>query len=187
MKPVTGFTLIEVMVVMVIIAILITTVSLSMKGDRAGEALEQEAQRLVALINLAREEAVMRDRDLGLVLEPQGYLFVQRNEDDMPSKDAQQAGAAKTSDFVPLLDDELLRPRELAPGSSLSFEVSQNARNTTQPSPVSAKFQPQILALAGDMLQPNATLILRHNASPQVERIAITADGARLLPKEAAP
>ncbi|HET20481.1 MAG TPA: type II secretion system protein GspH, partial [Chromatiales bacterium] len=75
--PARGFTLIEVMVVIVIIAILVTMVSLSMRGDRAGEQIEEEARRLTALLNLLREEAVMRDRDLGFALTPEGYHFVQ--------------------------------------------------------------------------------------------------------------
>ena len=168
-----GFTLIEVMVVMVIIAILVTAVSLSLKGDRAGEALGDEAKRLTALLNLAREEAVMRDRDLGLVLNRDGYLFVQRDEER----------AGEEAEFVSLSDDTLFRVRALPPGTELSFEARANPASAPRaPSATTQALAPRVQALANDMFWPQGVLILRNAATPRVERIAIEQDGARILP-----
>ncbi len=175
--PARGFTLIEVMVVMVIIAILITAASLSLKGDRAGDALHDEARRLAALLNLARDEAVMRDVDLGLVFTPQGYAFVQRNEGD----------DADTKSFVPLLDDSLFVPRSLPEGTELSFEAAAQR----DPRPLSkagnTALTPQLLARANDMLWPAGILILRHPATPRVQRVLIDMDGARLMDEVSTP
>ena len=173
-----GFTLIEVMVVMVIIAILVTAVSLSLKGDRAGEALGDEAKRLTALLNLAREEAVMRDRDLGLVLNREGYLFVQRDEER----------AGEEAEFVSLSDDTLFRVRDLPPGTELEFEARANpARAQLAPAATTQALAPRVLALANDMFWPQGVLILRNPATPRVERIAIEQDGARVLTDEPKP
>ena len=190
-----GFTLIEVMVVLVIIDILVTAVSLSLKGDRAGEALDEEAQRLSALLNLAREEAVMRDSDIGLALAQDGYLFAQRDEGN-EAADAEEV-------FIPLNDDPMFRPRSLPSGTELRFEVQQNnktaqrssrsaARNTPSAPPASGRsgvdtVQPSVLVLANDMFQPQGTLLLSHPATPRVVRIVIEQDGARVLPEQAAP
>ena len=172
-----GFTLVEVMVVMVIIAILITAVSLSLKGDRVGEALGEEARRLTALLNLAREEAVMRDRDLGLVLADDGYFFVQH--DEAVSEDASAA------EFTRLTDDTLFRARTLPPGMVLRFETRQSPeRRSTSLTPAEGALAPRVLALANDMLWPQGVLNLSHSASTNIERIAIEPDGARLLPQD---
>ena len=176
----SGFTLIEVMVVMVIIAILITAVSLSLKGDRVGDALGEEARRLTALLNLAREEAVMRDRDLGLVLAEDGYLFVQRDEE--------RASEDVAEHYVTLADDPMFRARALPSGTDLRFEGRANpARAQAAATATTSPLAPRVLALANDMFLPQGVLILRNPATPRVERIAIEQDGARVLPDEATP
>lgn len=183
-----GFTLIEVMVVMVIIAILVTVVSLSLKGDRAGEALEEEAQRLTGLLNLAREEAVMRDLDLALAFMPDGYLFAQRQEADDSGEEV----------FLPLSDDPMFRPRSLPGGAEMQFVAQQSAGRTPTPATRSSldasamtserggreAVKPSVLMLANDMFWPQGLLILRHPSTPRVLRIVIEQDGARILPEE---
>ncbi|MEW5838948.1 MAG: type II secretion system minor pseudopilin GspH [Pseudomonadota bacterium] len=182
-----GFTLIEVMVVMVIIAILVTVVSLSLKGDRAGEALEEEAQRLTGLLNLAREEAVMRDLDLALAFMPDGYLFAQRQEADDSGEEI----------FLPLSDDPMFRPRNLPGGAEMQFVAQQNAGRTPTPAtrnpldvPAASAsgereaVKPGVLMLANDMFWPQGMLILRHPSTSRVLRIVIEQDGARILPEE---
>lgn len=185
-----GFTLIEVMVVMVIIAILVTAVSLSLKGDRVGEALGEEAKRLTALLNLAREEAVMRDRDLGLVLASDGYFFVQKaNEgEDVSGSEAEGEAVNSAAEFMPLVDDTLFRSRTLPAGTVLRFESRMSAQNTDAPEiQTDGQFTPSMLALANDMFLPQGTLELSNPATTAVERIVIELDGARLLPHGAAP
>jgi type II secretion system protein H len=182
-----GFTLIEVMVVMVIIAIMVTVVSLSLKGDRAGEALGEEAKRLSALINLAREEAVMRDTDIGLVLANDGYFFVQGNEDAAGEGFGQRSGvnagaASGIAAFIALTDDDMFRARTLPSGAELRFEPRVDAQRATPPvSLASGSLTPRVLALSNDMLMPPGVLVLRHPATTRVERIAIEMDGARVV------
>ncbi|MEW6727878.1 MAG: type II secretion system minor pseudopilin GspH [Pseudomonadota bacterium] len=165
----SGFTLIEVMVVMVIIAILVTMVSLSLKGDRAGAALEEEAQRLTALLNLLREEAVMRDQTLGLALTGEGYVFVIRELPD-------PAAPAELPAFRPLSDDGVFRPRALPPGTRMVFETGPAARPLP---PTRAALAPVLLALPQDLLMPEGRLVLTHPATPRVAVVKLDTRGVR--------
>jgi len=178
--PARGFTLIEVMVVMVIIAILVTMVSLSMRGDRAGDQLEEEAKRLVALLNLLREEAVMRNRDLGWLPSAEGYRFVQRTAAGEEERRVQPAGASAQRaplSYLPLLDDNVFRPRRLPPGTVLRFEAGPTRLTIT---PAGQPEGPLILATAQELLMPEGRLVLTHPATERVVAIRIRPDGATL-------
>jgi general secretion pathway protein H len=71
-----GFTLIEVLVVMVLIGIIISMASLSLNPRDESELLKQDIKTLQALLHLAREEAIIKQRLLGLVFDKKGYQFV---------------------------------------------------------------------------------------------------------------
>lgn len=75
-----GFTLIEIMVVVVIVAILMSAVTLSFPptGDKL---LKEHSARFSALIGLAQDEAILQSRELGLEVSDKGYAFY-RNEDN---------------------------------------------------------------------------------------------------------
>ncbi len=62
-----GFTLLEVLVVMVIIAVMVGMVTLA-TGSNPARDLDREARRLQAVMSLAAEEAVMQGREIGLAL-----------------------------------------------------------------------------------------------------------------------
>ena len=69
-----GFSLIEVLVVLVIVGVMTTVVSLSIRGS--GErAVENAAQRARALIQLACERAVLSGRDIGFSPVLEGLRF----------------------------------------------------------------------------------------------------------------
>lgn len=71
-----GFTLLELLVVLVLIGIIISFAVLSIGDGGRQERLKQEAQRLSSLFTLAGEEAVLRSLELGVVVQGQGYAFV---------------------------------------------------------------------------------------------------------------
>ena len=74
-----GFTLIEIMVVMVIIGITLGMVSFNaMPSER--QNLQNEAKRIALLLQLARDEAIVRNRLIAFDADPDAYRFVVKNE-----------------------------------------------------------------------------------------------------------
>ena len=67
-----GFTLIELMVVIVMIGVLVTMVHIS-QGDKRARDARQEAQVMLALMQGLREKAVLEGQEYGLRLEPEAY------------------------------------------------------------------------------------------------------------------
>jgi general secretion pathway protein H len=68
-----GFSLLEVLVVLVIISIILTFMPMSFDTD--SEKLVNEGERLVALMKLASEEAIMNSREYRVVFTANKYSF----------------------------------------------------------------------------------------------------------------
>ena len=83
-----GFTFIEILVVMTIIGILAGTVVLHSIGADRDRNLETEAQRIAALVELARAEAVTRNESWGLFVDETRYGFKIYDELDGRWRDA---------------------------------------------------------------------------------------------------
>ena len=71
-----GFTMLELMVVLVLIGIIFTFAMLSFGGDDIAELMEGETRRLAALVRLATDEAVMRGDEFGIRFTDEGYEFL---------------------------------------------------------------------------------------------------------------
>jgi general secretion pathway protein H len=71
-----GFSLIELLVVIVILGIMAGMAVLSMGVLRAEDPAETEARRLAALVELLAEEALVQGRDYGIEFFDDGYRFL---------------------------------------------------------------------------------------------------------------
>lgn len=71
-----GFTLIEVLVVIVIIGIVAGAAVLAL-GDSRPRELRSEGRRLLQVLEWAAEEAVLRQTQLGIVVDDDGYRLVE--------------------------------------------------------------------------------------------------------------
>lgn len=101
-----GFTLLELLVVLVIAGILLGVVTLTaLPGQR--QALQSDAQRIALLMQLARDEAIVRNRPIAFEAQEDRYRFLMR--DDMS--------------WQPLPQDEMLREREFK-GAPVSLSIS---------------------------------------------------------------
>lgn len=75
-----GFTLIEVLVMIVILGVLSTLAILALRSGGEAEELETTLNRLSALIEHQCDDAQLQAQSLGLTISHQGYRFVQRQQ-----------------------------------------------------------------------------------------------------------
>ncbi len=75
-----GFTLLELMVVLVLVGIIFTFAMLSFGGDDIAEMMEVETRRLETLIRLAADESVIRGQELAIRFTGEGYEFMELQE-----------------------------------------------------------------------------------------------------------
>ena len=76
----SGFTLIEILVVMVIVSIIMGIVVVQLPSSTTTVELKLESDRLVALLTMASDEAVIRGRELGFDIENDRYSFYEFRE-----------------------------------------------------------------------------------------------------------
>ena len=74
-RPAAGFTLLELLLVMTIIAILAGTVVVGFGNVGSNQRVRAEAERLALAIELGRSEALRRNAMWGLRVDEQGYDF----------------------------------------------------------------------------------------------------------------
>lgn len=77
-KGSSGFTLVELMVVLAILALAATAVALTIPGEE--RSVRSEADRLAARLAAARDVAVIEGRSVAVNLAPSGYGFERRIE-----------------------------------------------------------------------------------------------------------
>jgi general secretion pathway protein H len=98
----SGFTLLEILVVMVIIGVVVSMAALSVNVLGSDSELDREAERLQGILGQAREDAMLEGRDVGLRLDPRGYDFVRYD--------------ARFERWTAVAADPLLRERALPEG-----------------------------------------------------------------------
>lgn len=64
----TGFTLIEILVVLVIIAVLVSMATINTSHDGRYDDLKNESERLKFILTAAADEALFQNKNLGIVL-----------------------------------------------------------------------------------------------------------------------
>lgn len=106
-KSVSGFTLIEIAVVLLIITITIAMVGINLqRGDN--NRVQEEADRIVILLQAARDEAILQGQVFAVQFTQEGYRFLRLNH---------------KGKLELIENDDVLSPRTLPDGVSLSFTV----------------------------------------------------------------
>lgn len=77
-----GFTLIEVLVTLFVLAVVAGIVVIRLGGDDRQEVVDREATRIAALIEMARERAMLESEEWGFTLTPETYQFLRLDLDE---------------------------------------------------------------------------------------------------------
>lgn len=129
-RAAAGFTLIEVLVVVLIIGVIVTFAALSLGSRTLEDQLETEAKRLQQLISIAGEEAEVQGLDLGWRYTDRGYQFLTLDQE---------------GHWVPW-PSGALRARELP--QPLYLDLNIEGRTVAPSSPADKEVEPQILILS---------------------------------------
>ena len=139
-----GFTLVEILVVVTIIAVVTAGIVLSVSVTGRDRDLERESDRLLALFNYVREQAELQTREFGIMFQDDGYEFLTYD--------------TRRDSWRSVFEDDALRARRLPDG--LGFRLSVDARPVVLNRPKDAKDKtPQVMIFSnGDLSTFAATL-----------------------------
>ncbi len=147
-----GFTLLELMIVIVIIGVLVTFATLSI-GDRAlDDRLEAESKRLEQLLRLAEDEADLKGVAIGLSFSNAGYRFLVI-DNSRNWVDYAQSGILRGRALLPPFYPELRIEGRLIPPASEEQPKKTDAKADDK---AAKAFQPQVLLLPGSQMTPFA-------------------------------
>jgi len=148
-----GFTLLELMVVLVLIGIIISFAVLSLGGDKISELMEQETRRLATLLELAADEAVLRGEELAVNFTDDGYEFLLLQEDGGWQSSGED-GLLKAYKLPG--DIELRLEVEGEPPELNAMKVAEQERDGEQDD----SLEPQVFILSSGEMTPFAATFL---------------------------
>ena len=108
-KTQQGFTLIEIMVVLILLSIFTVAMVTTFNTDKIETHMENEMQRLSALLNLARDEATIHGQVMALALGEKTYRF--------------DVLDIETGRWTPVTDSKAFRERPVLLGTTLSLVI----------------------------------------------------------------
>ena len=160
----SGFTLLEVLVVVIIIGIITSMAVVSTRVLGGDHEMDREARRLQAVLGQAREDAVLEGRDVGLRIDALGYDFLRYD--------------GRNERWETIVGDPLLRERLFPDGMSAglwleSRRVQLPARGVPT---VDKPALPQLVVLASGDLVP-FEVRLERAGTEETRALAGYADG----------
>jgi general secretion pathway protein H len=153
-----GFTLIELLVVIVIMGSLLSLAVLSSGTASHARELRDEAQRLASIIGLLSDEAVLDNREYGLLIRAEGYRLLSYDE----ARNSWSATDGQAEHLLPAwarleleLDGQPLQLAAALPqGNDLPGLRSPAALNNKDKQNKQDALQPQLLLLSSGELSP---------------------------------
>lgn len=108
-KSSTGFTLLEVLTVIIIVGVIISVATISVGVLGRDSEMQDQAERLWAVLNQAKEECELQGFDVGMRVGRNGYDFLRFD--------------SREQAWEPVMHDDLLAARELPEGLQLRLWI----------------------------------------------------------------
>ncbi|WP_293372033.1 type II secretion system minor pseudopilin GspH [Nevskia sp.] len=162
-----GFTLLELLAVIVIIGIIVTFAGLSIGNRALDDRLEGESKRLEQLLRLAEDEADLKGIAIGLVFSKDGYRFL-ATDTAQNWVDYAQGGILRSRPLLQPFFAELRMEGRLIPPLPSADELPEPRAGEEEDE--SKKLKPQVLLLPGGQMTP-FTLDLKAPNYPSYYRI----------------
>lgn len=168
-----GFTLIEILVVIVVIGIISTIVLLGLDNFREDRELQTEAKRIASLIELTSDEATFQGRNFGLRLMQNGYQFFEHDP--------------LTGIWREVFLDDLMRQRQLIQGTKfelflekkqilLDTVTADSAPNNNTEDDLTQEYLPHIFILSNGDITPFNLEIIRNIDQTRIV-LSVSANG----------
>jgi general secretion pathway protein H len=148
-----GFTLVEILVVVVIMAIVISLAILSVHTAGRDTQLDEETRRIEGLVGLLHERALREGREFGMRIEPAAYEFVVYE----PRRDR----------WMPLDQEQEFRHRDLPKGVSFQLQLDSKV----------VVIKPIDRSLTGDAAPPGPQLAIAASGEGTPFRLTLLRDG----------
>lgn len=150
-----GFTLVEVMLVMLLIGLLATTVVMNFTGESREERLEKETERLTQLFQFVAETAMLKQQEWGLYVAPDHYGFLYYSTSDgkwLPATEPASLDQHKLPEHISLqLELEGLPGEE----TNLLSQLDWQTEDDEQPEPGrKIPVLPQVFILSSGEISP---------------------------------
>ena len=156
-----GFTIIEILVVVVVIGVLVSIFTLSV-GNFAEDQGAEDMRRLEALIELASEEAAMQGREIGLTFYQHGYEFA-------TLEFLTDVDGNRYSRWAVLDQDRIFRPRDLGDSVSVDLDLNDEEIVLRYERDSDEEYEPQIYIMSSGEIDPPFTARFR----PAFENIGL--------------
>ena len=158
-----GFTLLELLVVLLIVGILVSLLTLSVGLLGEDGALRREAERLEALVQIAGEETMLHGFEMGLRFYRRAYEFsIYRDE---------------TDEWIRLVDDRLFRRRDIPEALELDLELEGRDVILELETDDNKDYRPQVFIMSSGDITP-FNLRFREAFSSDGYQVLIKADGS---------
>jgi general secretion pathway protein H len=163
-----GFTLLEMLVVIVIIGVMVAMVSLSVGVLGSDQEVEEETRRFWAVTRQAREEAELQAIDVAIFVGATDYEFLRFD--------------TRRNEWQPIVDDQLYAQRSLPDG--LRFRLWLEGREIVlkpglpdrSQKDEHQKYPPQLTVLSSGEVVP-FELHIERDGAPALWRMTALADG----------
>ena len=177
-RRISGFTLVELLVVVVILGVLISLAVLSSNNSHISRELGDEAQRIAAVIGVLADEAVLENLEYGLLISDQGYRVLSYDEIEDRWLEGGRSKEHKLPEWM-RLDFELDgTPLQLAASVAVESTEGELSHGEDDKKERAHDLQPQLLVLSSGELSPFSLRVYEHHH--EINAWVVSSDGFQL-------